>query len=252
MELGIAGKKVLVTGASRGIGRAIAVAYAQEQCVVTAVARNEDRLKSLVEAMRSFGAGHRYYAADLMVDSVPRDLARRLIDENRVYDIVVHCVGGSLGVDDPLAPMTGWRYMWQFNAGIAIEMNELLIPPMMHQGWGRVIHISSASAESLRGRPPYASAKAYLNAYAKTLGRAIAKSGVVVSSIMPGPVAYENSYWDEQSRTQPQRVEDFLRHHQAVGRMGTPEEIAHFAVFLGSELATFAHAAVIPVDGGNM
>ncbi len=252
MNLGIGNKRVLVVGASRGIGRAIAGAYAEEGGRVTTIARNEEGLESLLAQIGGKERGHAYVVADLMADEAPTRIAQSLLENRGPFDVVVHNVGGPMDVRDPLSPMGEWRRVWQFNAGIAIEMNTHLIPPMQKQRWGRVIHISSVSGVMLRGCPPYASAKAYLNAYTKTLGRALAADGVVVSAIMPGAVAFENSYWDNTAKTDPDRMHDFLRHHQAVGRMGTPEEIACFAVFMGSELATFSQAAVIPVDGGNM
>jgi 3-oxoacyl-[acyl-carrier protein] reductase len=252
MQLGIQGKKVLIVGASRGIGRAIALAYAKEGGRVAAVARDENALCSLVSEMGGTSAGHACYVADLMVDDAPKTLAAHILNEFGSIDIVVHNIGGPLEVRNPLAPMTAWRQVWQFNAGIAIEMNELLIPPMIQRQWGRVIHISSISATFLRGCPAYASAKAFVNAYTTTLGRAIADTGVVVSALMPGAVAFPGSYWDKRAQREPEVIADFLRHHQGIGRMGTPEEIACFAVFMGSEVVTFAQAALIPVDGANM
>lgn len=252
MELGIKGKKVLVVGASRGIGRAIALAFAKEGASIIAIARTEETLKTLQQEINGNDGGYcSYYVADVANGSACQ-LANRMLSECGGFDIVVHNVGGPLGIRDPLAPLSDWQRVWYYNAGIAIDMNSVLIPPMIKQGWGRVIHISSISGIMLRGSAEYATAKAYLNAYTKTLGRAIAKSGVVVSAVMPGAVAFKNSYWDNYLHTDPARCEDFLSHHQAVGRFGTPEEIANFVVLLGSELATFAQGTVIPVDGGNM
>ncbi len=252
MELGIASRKVLVVGASKGIGRAIAVGFAREGAKVALVARSEDELQSIAREIGGTKKGHSYHAVNLMVPDAPRNTAEILLDQHGCFDVVIHAVGGPLGIREPLAPRTDWQRVWQFNCGIAIEMNELLVPPMVDQKWGRVIHISSISAVMLRGAAPYSSAKAFLNAYTKTLGRAVAKDGIVVSAIMPGAVVFEGSYWDKYIKEKHPRVEDFLRHHQAIGRMGTPEEIVGFALLLGSELASFAQAAIIPVDGGNM
>lgn len=260
MELGIAGRRVLVVGGSRGIGRAIAAAFAGEGGAVTVVGRRAAAVDAVVAGIGGPGAGHAGFARDLLPEGAPEAVAGELLRARGPFDVVVHAVGGSviprdegtIDVRDPLAPLADWRLFWQFNAGIAIGMNHVLVPPMIGRKWGRVIHVSSISGVLLRGAPPYAAAKAYLNAYTTTVGRALAQSGVVVSALLPGAVAFPGSYWDEQSREQPERMADFLRHHQAVGRMGTPEEVACFALLLGSELATFAQAALVPVDGGNM
>ena len=104
----------------------------------------------------------------------------------------------------------------------------------------------------LRGNPLYASAKAFLNAYVTTVGRAIASSGVVMSAVMPGAVAFPGSYWDQYQKTDIDRCEDFLKHHQAVGRFGTTKEIADMVLFLAGNQASFMQASIVPVDGANM
>ena len=252
MDLGIADKKVLITGASQGLGRAIALDFAKEGCKVAVAARRADKLQGVVAEMGGEERGHSFYVIDLMSDGGPTCAVEELTARNGHFDIVVHNVGGTLSVKDPLSPMEEWCRVWRFNVGIAIEINALIIPPMQAQGWGRVIHISSISAESVRGSAPYAAAKAYLNAYVKGLGRAVAPTGVVVSALMPGAILAEGGHWDNIRQTNPAMMEDFLRHHHAIGRLGTAEEISPFAVFMASQLVTFATAAVIPVDGGTM
>ena len=98
-------------------------------------------------------------------------------------NIVVHCVGGSLVSRNALGTLQEWQHAWYFNAGLAIDMNNKLIPPMIEKQWGRVIHISSISAKTLRGNPLYASAKAYLDAYVTTVGRELASTGVSLAAV---------------------------------------------------------------------
>ena len=252
MDFGLVDKNVLVVGGSKGIGRATALAFAKEGSRVTVVARSEEHLHSVVSEMDQIRSGHAFRRADLLDGEKPREVAAALIDGRGPFDVVVHSIGGPLDFRDPLAPREQWETVWRYNCGIAIEMNEALIPPMVQRRWGRVIHISSISAITLRGAPAYAASKAYLNAYTKTIGRALAPDGVVVSAIMPGAVAFEGSYWDKFVKQRHPRVDDYLRHHQAIGRMGTVDEIACFAVMLGSEKASFEQAALVPVDGGSM
>lgn len=252
MDLGIRDKNVLIVGASKGIGKSIALGFAQEGARVTTIARSENLLDELDKEMKQkFATDHAYYVADIM-ESDANQLARRLIEERDVFDIVVHNVGGSLVSRNALGTIEEWQHAWKFNAGVAIDMNNILIPPMIDKGWGRVIHISSISAVMLRGNPLYASAKAFLNAYVTTVGRTIASSGVVMSAVMPGAVAFPGSYWDQYTVADPARCEDFLRHHQAANRFGTTKEIADVVLFMASEQASFMQAALVPVDGANM
>lgn len=252
MNLNILNKKVLIVGASKGIGREIALAFAEEKTIITIIARDKDLLISLQKEINQFHkANHKYYACDLM-DTDLTIFANKLLIERGPFDIIVQNVGGSLVSRNALGTLDEWEYAWKFNAGIAIALNNVLIPPMINQKWGRVIHISSISAQMLRGNPLYASAKAFLNAYVTTVGRTVAASGVVMSAVMPGAVAFSGSYWDEYTRTDPVRCNDFLRHHQAAGRFGTTREIADVVLFMASEQASFMQSAIIPVDGANM
>lgn len=257
MDLGIAGKRVLITGASQGIGKAIALEFARENCRVSIISRSQDKLTEVLGELNHISPGHSIYSIDLMEPGAPTKAVKELT-QSEPFDIVVHNLGGTLEVKDILSPAEEWQKVWQHNVGISIEMNKLLIPPMQERKWGRIINISSISAENLRGSAPYGAAKAYLNAYTKVLAKGVAKDGVVVSAIMPGAVFGEGGHWDENSginKKDPEAFQrkksDFLRHHHAIGRLGTAAEIAPFAVFLASKYATFAQGALINVDGGT-
>ena len=252
VELGLKGKKVLVVGASKGIGRGIVMGFAAENCNIVAVARSEKLLCEVKqEAIKKGAESFSYEVKDIMECETDM-FSRMLIDKYGVFDVVVHNVGGSLISRNHLAGSEDWNYALKFNAVAAIDMNSVLIPPMVARGSGRVIHISSISAMMLRGNPLYASAKAFLNAYVTTVGRQLAPTGVLMCSIMPGAVAFEGSYWDKFVKEGNPRVEDFLRHHQAANRFGTPEEIADAVVFMASDRSSFMQATNIPVDGANM
>lgn len=252
MDLGIKGKKVLVTGASQGIGREIALAFAEEDCKVAVISRRKDKLIELVKEMGGETKGHSYYVGDMLEEGKPRKAIESLTLEGGGFEIAVHNIGGTLNLKNPLASAEEWCKVWHNNVGIAIEMNALLVPQMQKNNWGRIIHISSISAESVRGSTPYAAAKAYLNAYVKGIGRSFAKDNIVVSAIMPGAIWEEGGHWDNIRKNKPEIEKDFLRHHHAIGRLGRAEEIAPFILFMASKWVTFAQAAIIPVDGGTM
>lgn len=252
MELGIKGKNVLVVGASKGIGRAIALAFAEEGCNVVALARSMQLLEELKkEALQKGAASFEYESVDIMeCDAVA--FAQMLIDKYGEFEIVIQNVGGSLVSRNHLADSSDWSHALRFNALASIDMNSVFLPIMIKKGWGRVIHISSISAQTLRGNPLYASSKAFLNAYVTTVGRQLASSGVLLTSVMPGAVAFKGSYWDNFTVTDPKRCEDYLGHHQAIGRFGTCEEIADVVLFMASERSSFMPAVNIGADGGSM
>lgn len=259
MELGIKGKRVLITGGSRGIGAAIAKDFAREGCKVSIVSRNEESLKQKIKEIGGEAKGHEYIVSNLRDKGEPARVAQELIAKHKRVDIVVHNVGGALGQKDPLARAEDWNMVWQFNVGIAIEMNAVLIPPMKKQGWGRIVHVSSISGElgdpsmeSLRGALPYAAAKAYLNAYVKGLGRELAKDNVVVTGVMPGVVLSQGKYWDKLKRKNPKLVAKFLKQHYPIGRFAMAQEISPFVVLLASDKASFAAGSIIPISGGRV
>lgn len=259
MDFGITGKRVLITGGSKGIGAAIAKAFAAEGSRITVVARSEDSLNDLVAEIGGTAEGHGYLSADLLESGAPTRVAKELLAQHKIFDIVVHSVGGALGIKDLLGPIEDWNLVWRFNVGIAIEMNGLLVPPMRKKRWGRIIHISSISAMlgELRlypygGALPYAAAKSYLNAYIRGLGRELANENIVVTGLMPAAIISEGKYWDNLSKSNPQLVSQYLQEHQLIGRFGKAEEIAPFAVLLGSEQASFACGSIIPIDGGRV
>lgn len=252
MDLNLKNKKVLIVGASKGIGRGIVNGFAKENTNLVLVARTESLLQEVQKEALENGAITCTYVVEDIMKCDTKKFATELLARYEEFDVVIHNVGGSLVSRDHLAGAEEWEYALKFNALASIDMNSILIPPMIERGYGRVIHISSISAVMLRGNPLYASAKAFLNAYVTTVGRQLAPTGVLLCSVMPGAVAFPGSYWDKFVKEGHPRVEDFLRHHQAVNRFGTPEEIANAVVFMASDKSSFMQAANIPVDGANM
>jgi 3-oxoacyl-[acyl-carrier protein] reductase len=258
MDLGIQGKRVLVTGASGGMGRGIALAFAGEGCRVTIVARREKELKKVFEEMGGQAQGHDYYVADLMVEGAAVKTVKTLIKRGGAFDMVVHNLGGTLNIKDHSVPMQQWYEVWKLNIGVAIDINNVVVPLMKTKGWGRIVHMSSTASEHFRGAAAYGVAKAYLNAYTQSLGRKLAQDGIVVSVVMYSVIKTAGGTWDENSETNLKFPDDFLRkkenllkEHQPIGRLGEVEDITPFVLFMASEHARFAAGAIVPVTGGG-
>ena len=98
-----------------------------------------------------------------------------------------------------LSTLEDWELVLRFNVGIAITINNLIIPKMIEKKYGRIVHISSISGESLRGSAPYGASKAFLNAYIKVLAREVAENNIVVSGVLPGAIYAQGGHWDENS-----------------------------------------------------
>lgn len=252
MNLGLENKLVLIVGASKGIGRGIVKAFAEEKTRIVALARTESLLQTLRdEALNAGAASYNCEVSDIM-EADTQKLAHSLLEKYGIFDVIIHNVGTSLVSRNHLGPAEDWNYALKLNAVAAIDMNSVFIPPMIKRGSGRVIHISSISAKMLRGNPLYASSKEFLCAYVTTVGRQLAPTGVLLCSVMPGAVAFDGSYWDRFVKEGHPRVKEFLSQHQAVNRFGTPEEVANVVLFMASDKSSFMQATNIPVDGANM
>ncbi len=244
MDLQLVGKTALVTGASAGIGRAIAIRLAAEGVKIAAVARRGQLLDVLAgEIERAQGLRPVRIVQDIMAE----DAAGRLRDAalaglGRV-DILVNCAGGSrpLPVD---APEEKWQEAMTLNFTRQRQIAHALLPQMIERRWGRIINITGKSEPE--GLNAAFSAKAAMHAWAKGLSRELGKYGITVNSIPPGRIMSEQI-----RRNYP---EDYRERHAAAeipaGAYGEPEDLAVLAVFLASPLARYITGAVIPVDGG--
>lgn len=250
MDLNIKGKKALVTGASRGIGKSIAASLSKEGVKVAIVSRDASSIRSTLSEIGGKKKGHVGLSIDLMDEDGPEKLCSELTRHFGLPDIVVHNLGGPLDITDALCPIEDWRKVWRFNLEISIELNRLLVPGMKKAGWGRVIHVSSVSALENLGSIPYCSAKAALTAYAKSLGRVLAADGIVVTAVLPGAVFTEGGHWDMRSKEQPERVAKYLDDHVPMRQFARPDEISNFILFLCSAHVSQCTGAVYAVDGG--
>lgn len=248
MDLGIKGRKALVTGGGRGLGLSIASNLAREGVQVAVVARSTADVEAFV---RLHGKGHVGLAYDLMEEGAPAAMAAELQKRFGHPDILVHNVGGTLDITDPMCGLTEWRKVYRFNLEIAVELNLLFVPHLRKQKWGRIVHVSSIAALENQGTVPYCSVKAALNAYTRSFGRFVSADRINVSAVMPGAVFTEGGYWDTASRERPEHVEKYLSDRMAIRRFGKPEEIGAIVAFLCSEHASFVVGSAVLVDGGQ-
>jgi len=252
MDLELEGKSALVVGASRGLGRGIAMTLAQEGVQVGAIARTEGEIVSLIADMGGETKGHWGMIKDLVPDNAPAQIAEEIKSQNRQVDILIHNLGGTLGIRDPFCTVDEWRSVWRLNLEISTELNRYLLPAMQEKKWGRVVHISSIAATLSRGAIAYCTVKAALNAYTKNLGATLAPDGVIVTAVMPGAIRYPGSHWDKQTQEKPEMVATYLEQRIAIKRFATVDEISDFVVFLCSPKASFFTGSVLPIDGGSL
>jgi 3-oxoacyl-[acyl-carrier protein] reductase len=251
MELGIKDRRALVTASGRGIGRSIAQCLAREGAKVFVVSRTASDIKSLVEDLGGEEKGHFGVSLDLCEEGGSEKLVTEMKNNFGMPSIVVHNIGGTLDISNPFCSVEDWRRVYRFNFEVIVELNNLLIPGMQKQKWGRVVNISSIASMENHGPVTYCSIKAALTAYTRSMGGVVAPDGVVVSAVLPGAVFTEKGYWDYASKNKPEHVNKFLTERQRIGRFGRLEEIGNYVTYLCSELASFNTGSIVPIDGGQ-
>jgi 3-oxoacyl-[acyl-carrier protein] reductase len=244
MDLQLEGKTALVTGASMGIGRAIAKALALEGVRVAAVARRTALLDELAgEIASAGGTTPTIIAQDVMAPDAAERMRDAALAALGSVEILVNSAGGSrpLPID---APEAQWDEAMTLNFTRLRQLTHALLPGMIERRWGRIINITGKS-EPEHLNAAFA-AKAAVHAWAKGLSRDIGKFGITVNSIPPGRIMSEQI----RRNYPPDYRERFAREEIPVGYWGEPEDLAALAVFLASPLARYITGTVLPVDGG--
>ena len=240
MDLGLTGRTALVTGASAGIGRGIALALAAEGARLAVTARRRERLESLA---REAGAQMTIIECDFMRQDAPQRIAQDALQGLGAVDILVNNAGGSRAFKLD-ASEAQWEEALTLNFTRQRQLTHALLAQMMERKWGRIINITGKSEpEGINGA---FAAKAAMHAWAKGLSREVGKHGITVNSIPPGRILseqIERNYSPEYRAWQSE-------HEIPVGEYGKPEDIANLVCFLASPRARYITGAVIPVDGG--
>lgn len=245
MDLQLSGKTALVTGASMGIGRAIAKGLAVEGVKLCVVARRRNLLEELAHEIAAAGApAPAVFEADVMPDGAAERLAAEAYKRLGHIDILVNSAGGSQPALPVDAPESKWTEAMTLNFIRVRQLTHAMLPGMIERRWGRVINISGKSEpEGLIAATP---AKAAVHAWSKGLSREVGKHGITVNCIQPGRIMSEQI----RRKYSPEFRAKQSAEEIPVGRYGEPEELASLAVFLASPIARYITGAVMPVDGG--
>ncbi|MFA7249329.1 MAG: SDR family NAD(P)-dependent oxidoreductase [Dehalococcoidia bacterium] len=248
MDLGIAGRSAVVTGASRGLGRAIAEALAAEGAKVTLVARGAETLEQTAAAIRATGASVHALSADVTSAADCERIVAEAVAAHGGLDILVNNAGGGGAADDLEAR---WRVAYELNVVSVVRLMELAHPHLAASGQGAVVNISSIYGRESGGPPQYNANKAAQIGLTKAYALDWAKQGIRVNSLAPGSIAFEGGSWGRRVREQPEAMEQFVAQNIAAGRFGRAEEIGAVVAFLCSPRASWVIGATLNVDGGQ-
>jgi len=240
MDLQLAGRTALVTGASAGIGRGIALALAREGVRLAVVAR---RRRLLEELQAEAGTGLVIIECDLLRDGAAADVAGEALRGLGSVDILVNNAGGSRRFTLE-ATEAQWEEALTLNFTRQRQLAHALLPQMMERRWGRIINITGKSEpDGINGA---FCAKAAMHSWAKGLSREVGRHGITVNSIPPGKILSEQILRNYSPEFRKKESDEQI----PVGEYGQPADIANLVCFLASPLARYITGAVIPVDGG--
>lgn len=246
MDLQLKNKSALITGSSRGIGRAIALALAAEGCDIALVARGEAALREAEREIGALGVRAAAIVADVTVAADVERMVREAHEHLSRIDILVNNAGGSFPDDDE-----GWEHAFRANIDAAVRATRAVVPLMRAQGGGAIVHIASIFGREAGGSLPYNAMKAAMISHAKNSALALANDNIRVNSVAPGSIQFPGGSWDKRVQADPAGMARFVEQNIAMGRFGTVEEVANVVAFLCSPKASWITGACINIDGGQ-
>jgi 3-oxoacyl-[acyl-carrier protein] reductase len=260
MDLGVAGRRALVTGASKGIGRAIATVLAAEGARVTICARGETALAAAADEIRGRGGDVLAVAADLGTEEGVESVWRAQMEVYGGADALVNNVTGGASPPDVLAATDAdWLASFTMNVLVHVRFIRRALPGMLERGWGRIVNIASTAARQPDGPvPTYGPTKAALLNLSKQLANTYSSRGVLTNCVCPGITRTEAAMAAAVHRTgrhgdDPARVFDEYfgpRRPLPAGRFGEPDDTAYLVALLCSARASWITGTCIDVDGG--
>jgi len=263
MDLGLTGKRALVTGSSSGIGACIAKLLAAEGVSVVVHGRDRERAEKTAVDITEAGGKAAIVIGELTVEAEVLRVADEALEAFGGVDILVNNAAGSTDAEDKSwfkVPVDEWEKTYRKNVTSAGRLIHKLVPPMRERGWGRVIQIGTmASTIPTSAQPDYGPSKAALLNMNKGLSRALAGTGITVNTVSPGMIRTpglqrflegfaKKRGWDDVQEAEAYIVKG---NGQTVRRVGEPEDIACQVVFLASPLSDFASGLNIHMDGGG-
>jgi 3-oxoacyl-[acyl-carrier protein] reductase len=251
VDLALAGKVALITGGSRGIGRAVAARLAEEGCLIGACARTEATLMDAISSLRSRGATAEGIIADVTEPGGVERFVAEAAETLGGVDLLVANVGETVGGGLEESTPEDWARTFELNVGHASRAIRAAVPHMRQRGAGAVAIISSISGIKPSPRAQYGAAKAAEIYLAGALARELAPDRIRVNTVSPGSIIFPGGGWEAFRDREPERFAEFEHRDFPAGRLGSVEEVADVVAFVLSERANWINGVNIAVDGAQ-
>lgn len=252
MDLQLAGRVAIVTGSSRGLGHASALALAAEGARVTVCARGADALQSAVAALRAV-ARQPDDVVGVEADVSTEDGVAAVVDRTLAtfggVDILVNNVGLGKGGGLLDTPDDVWQQAFDQTLFPAIRMSRRVVPSMKERGGGVILMVASIWGRESGGRMTYNAVKAAEISLAKALAQQLAPDNIRVNSVAPGSILFEGGSWHQRQQADPEGIAAFIARDLPFGRMGRADEVGDVVAFLASPRASWVSGACITIDG---
>ena len=253
MDLGIKDKVAVVTGGSRGIGKAIAHQLVAEGARVVICARGEDTLEETVASLKQAGGDVMGVALDITRPEAPDTLFRKTVEAYEGVDILVGNAGGNRRKPVVETSDQDWDDIMQLNLYSNIRCSRLAIPIMKERGGGAMVFISSIFGREAGGPglSIYNTTKSALISMAKIMAIELGADNIRVNTVAPGSIRFPGGSWDRRCKEDPEGMQRFIDANMPLGRFGKDTEVADVVTFLASARASLVTGACITVDGSQ-
>jgi 3-oxoacyl-[acyl-carrier protein] reductase len=253
MDLGLTGRVAMITGASKGLGLAMARRLAEEGCNLAICARSEATLATAAEELRATGRQVVARALDVTDDGAAGILLDETLADLGRVDILINNVGGNRRGLVADTTDEDWDAILDLNFKSHLRFSRAVIPHMRVRGEGVILFISSIFGREAGGKglSIYNTTKSALISLAKIMALELATDGIRVNSIAPGSIRFPGGSWDRRCLEDPEGMARFIEQNLPIGRFGTAEELADVVTFVASPRASLLTGACINVDGGQ-
>ena len=243
-------QRILITGASRGLGAVAAIALAKLGARLVLFARSREKLESVRQTCVD-PERHLSISVDFLEVNQVEPAVRKAQEFLGGIDVVLHAAGGGLGFRDDLLKPEEFSKLFALNLGAAAEINRLVVPEMMERRSGKLVHVGSIASSEGVGSVGYNTVKAALAAYVRTLGRELNRFNVIATGILPGGFISPGNAMARLQETNPEAYSSFIEDRLPRQIMGGADELIPMLLLLCSEGASMMGGCLVPIDAGE-